>query len=139
MQDAQGCRPEANATQPSARSRGVIPANQAKELVRYRLDGGVLCLGERTVGLDTSTRGWLRRYAPTLWGAGTLTGSLDSVRRRAFLALVGAISRVGETEWLTPLEAMLRAEDRMLQLQIASELGISVPRTVVTSDGSLTR
>ena len=105
----------------------------------YRLDGVTLQLGDRTVVLDSGTRGWLRRYAPTLWGAGTLTGSLDSVRRRAFLALVGAISRVGTTHWLTPLEAMLRAEDRLLQLHVASELGIDVPRSVVTSDGELAR
>lgn len=107
--------------------------------VTYRLDGLRLRIGERTVVLDAGTSGWLRRYAPTLWGAGTVTGGLDSIRRRAFLALVGAISRVGSTRWLTPLEAMLRAEDRLLQLHVAEELGIRVPRTVVTSDGELAR
>lgn len=105
----------------------------------YHLEGANLSLDGRTISLDDGTRGWLRRYAPTLWGAGTVTGSLDSIRRRAFLALVGSISRVGSPRWLTSVEAMLRAEDRLLQLHVAAELGVPVPRTVVTSDGEQAR
>lgn len=83
---------------------------------------------------DQNTHGWLRRYAPSMWGAGTVTGSLDAVTKRAFLALVGAITRIGAVQWLTPLDAMLNAEDRIVQLEAARQLGYRIPETVVTSD-----
>ncbi len=65
---------------------------------------------------------------------GTVAGSLEGVTSRAFLGLVGSISRLGAVEWLTPLDAMLRAEDRLLQLQVVTETGARIPETVVTSD-----
>lgn len=99
--------------------------------------GETLAVGPESIGLGPRTRGWLRRSAPTLWGAGVVTGSLESVRRRAFLSLVGSISRAGHRHWLTALDAMLRAEDRLLQLEIASGLGHGVPRTIVTSSGDV--
>jgi hypothetical protein len=105
----------------------------------YRLETNELTVGPDTVRLGSGTRGWLRRTAPTLWGAGTVSGSLDSVQYRAFLTLVGSISRLGSTSWLTSLEAMLRAEDRLLQLDVVDGLGYRVPRTVVTSSGEVAR
>jgi len=83
---------------------------------------------------DPFGTGWLRRYAPSGWGTGTIAGSLEAVSRRAFLALVGAITRLGNRRWLTPLDAMLKAEDRLVQLDVARALGIRVPQTIVTSD-----
>jgi hypothetical protein len=83
---------------------------------------------------DGLSSGWLRRYAPTVWGAGTVAGSLEAVTKRSFLALVGAITRVGARRWLTPLDAMLRSEDRLAQLEAARRLGIRVPKTIVTSE-----
>lgn len=82
----------------------------------------------------TSGRGWLRRYAPAMWGAGSVVGSLAAVEQRAFLGLVGSISRLGDVTWLTALESMLAAEDRLLQLQQAARAGARVPCWVVTSD-----
>ena len=79
-------------------------------------------------------RGWLRRYAPNMWMEGTAAGSLEGVTSRAFLGLVGSISRLGAVEWLTPLDSMLRAEDRLLQLQVVAQTGSRVPETIVTSD-----
>jgi len=96
-------------------------------LDRLRHDGG-------EVDLNVARPGWLRRYAPSSWGIGTVSGSLESVTKRAFLTLVGAISRLGRTNWLTQLDALLAAEDRLLQLQSARALNIRVPETVVTSD-----
>lgn len=78
-------------------------------------------------------RGWLRRYAPSGWGTGIVAGSLDAAIHRAFLTLVGSIARKSGCDWLTPIDCMLRAEDRLVQLDMASSLGILVPRTVVTS------
>jgi hypothetical protein len=78
--------------------------------------------------------GWLRRYAPTAWGQGSVIGDLDAVTKRAFMALVGTISRLGQRQWLTPLDRMLAAEDRLVQLEAARHLNLEVPATIVTSD-----
>ena len=78
-------------------------------------------------------RGWLRRYAPSGWGMGIVAGSLDAATHRSFLTLVGSIARKSSCDWLTPIDNMLRAEDRLVQLDVAARLGILAPRTVVTS------
>lgn len=97
------------------------------------VEGDRLTFGDRTIDMTAPTSGWLRRSSPTLWGAGIVTGSLESVRHRAFLTLVGSITRIGDTDWLTTVDAMLRAEDRLTQLETARRLGHRTPRTVVTS------
>ena len=78
-------------------------------------------------------RGWLRRYAPSGWGMGIVAGSLDAATHRSFLTLVGSIARKSSCDWLTPIDNMLVAEDRLVQLDVAARLGILAPRTVVTS------
>lgn len=83
--------------------------------------------------INRGGKGWLRRYAPSGWGMGTISGSLEAAIHRGFLTLIGSISRLGNREWLTRIDEMLRAEDRLVQLETAASLGISVPRTLITS------
>ena len=78
-------------------------------------------------------RGWLRRYAPSGWGTGIAAGSLESAIHRSFLALVGSISRCGVRDWLTRIDEMLKAEDRVFQLELAASLDIRVPQTLIAS------
>ena len=92
-----------------------------------------LRIGDISVTRSEPGRGWLRRYAPAQWGLGIESGSLAAAVHRAFLTLVGAIARMETLEWLTDIEAMLRAEDRLHQLTTAGAIGIAVPRTVVAS------
>ncbi len=105
----------------------------------YSWAAGMLTVDGLAVRTDGSGRGWLRRYAPSLWGAGSVIGSLESVRKRAFLSLVGSVSRVGARSWLTALPDMLQAEDRLLQLDTVARCGHRVPRTVVTSNVDVAR
>jgi hypothetical protein len=104
-----------------------------------RRDGFILSMSSfETKGNRVSTaeggRGWLRRYAPSGWGVGIPAGSLDAAVHRAFLTLVGSVSRTGNRSWLTRIDEMLRAEDRLVQLEVASSIGVSVPRTLIASD-----
>ncbi len=92
-----------------------------------------LTLNDLQMDADESHRGWLRRYAPSGWGTGIVAGSLDAAIHRSFLTLVGSIARSSCCDWLTPIDSMLRAEDRLVQLDVAAGLGILVPRTIVTS------
>ena len=69
-------------------------------------------VGGTTVSRIAPGRGWLRRYAAAQWGLGIQSGTLDAAVHRAFLTLVGAITRMDNWEWLTDVGAMLGAEDR---------------------------
>jgi len=89
---------------------------------------------DEVLGLTDATRGWLRRYAPTEWGAGLVAGSEEALSRRSYLSLVGSFARISACVWLTPLDRLLAAEDKLLQLRVAKDLGISIPDTIVTSD-----
>ena len=103
--------------------------------------GYSLTLDQLTVEADETSlvggRGWLRRYAPTAWGLGSIAGSLDSAARRSYLYLVGSITRLGARQWLTSLSPLLAAEDRLVQLEACRELGLPAPDTIVTSDGNV--
>lgn len=79
-------------------------------------------------------RGWLRRYAPDSWGVGSVIGSLEAVTNQANMKLLASFARLSTDAWLTPLDALLSAEDRVHQLAIARSLGIRVPHTIVASD-----
>ena len=108
------------------------------------LQDGEFTLSERGLTLNGvhvdaagAHRGWLRRYAPSGWGMGIVAGSLDAATHRSFLTLVGSIARKSSCDWLTPIDNMLRAEDRLVQLDVAARLGILAPRTVVTSSAEI--
>lgn len=100
----------------------------------YSVTADLLTVDGVTLNLYNAGAGWLRRYAPTLWGAGTVAGGLESARKRAFLSLVGSLSRTGDRQWLTTLDAMLAAEDRIHQLHVVAGLGHRVPQSIVTSE-----
>jgi hypothetical protein len=99
----------------------------------FTLTAKYLETGGTRLSTQSGGTGWLRRYAPARWGAGVVSGSLDSAIHRAFLTLVGCVSRSGNRRWLTRIDEMLRAEDRIVQLEVATSLGISVPRTLIAS------
>lgn len=101
--------------------------------------GDRLTVGGSTLSLREPSRGWLRRSAPSVWGAGLVTGSLDAVKHRAFLTLVGSLSRLCSVSWVTPIDAMIRGEDRLAQLEAVAEAGHRTPRTVVTSSADVAR
>ena len=79
-------------------------------------------------------RGWLRRVAPRQWGTENRVGSVADVSFRARVQLIAAIARHGNREWVTDIDALQAAEDRIYQLAVACQLGIATPPTIVTSD-----
>ena len=79
-------------------------------------------------------RAWLRRAALNRWSSGDLVGSVADVSFRARVRLIAAIARCSNREWVTDIDALQAAEDRIHQLAVARRLGISTPPTVVSSD-----
>ncbi len=79
-------------------------------------------------------RAWLRRAAPNRWGSGDRVGSVADVSFRARVRLIAAIARHGNRQWVTTIDALQAAEDRIHQLAAACRLGIATPPTIVSSD-----
>ena len=79
-------------------------------------------------------RAWLRRAAPNQWSSGDLVGSVADVSFRSRVRLIAAIARHGSREWVTRIDALQAAEDRIYQLATARRLGIATPPTIVSSD-----
>ena len=48
--------------------------------------------------------------------------------------LIAAIARHGNREWVTGIDALQTAEDRIHQLAVANRIGIATPPTIVSSD-----
>lgn len=92
--------------------------------------------GEGAVELRVGQRGWLRRIAPDSWYQGIVYGSREAAERGAWLALLSAIVRTTQVQWLSDPAAASIAENKLVQYKTASSLGLSVPGTVVASDVS---
>ncbi|WP_419921982.1 ATP-grasp domain-containing protein [Candidatus Poriferisodalis sp.] len=115
--------------------RGVEPVVfDAESLPRigYSFSPNELMIGG--VRITDASRGWLRRVASSRWTTGDLVGSVADVSLRARVRLVAAIARQGKRRWLTGIDALQAAEDRIHQLAAASNLGIATPSTLVSSD-----
>ena len=80
------------------------------------------------------SRAWLRRVAPNRWTTGHRVGSVEDVSFRARVRLVASVARHPSLEWLTSIDNLQAAEDRVHQLSVASRLGITTPQTVVSAD-----
>ena len=98
----------------------------------YSLSPDKLVIGGKAIGMES--RGWLRRVAPNRWTTGELVGSVADVSFRTRVRLVAAIARHGNRKWLTGIDKLQAAEDRVRQLAVASQIGVVTPPTMVSAD-----
>lgn len=113
----------------------------ALERSRYVLDGAELVLfvdgsKQHRVRLDSSLRGWIRRLAPPRWRTPVTSGSEAWAVRAAWTSLLIAIAAEPTVSWLTPLDRLFFAENKLLQMRAARQAGISVPATAVAASAS---
>ena len=101
-------------------------------LIGYSVSPDALLIGGTEV--TAGSRGWLRRVAPRRWTTGELVGSVADVSLRARVSLVASFTRFETCEWMTRIDALQAAEDRLNQLAVARRIGIATPRTVVSDD-----
>lgn len=85
------------------------------------------------VRLDGRLRGWIRRLAPPRWRTPVTSGSEAWAIRSAWTSLLIAIASDPSVSWLTPLDRLFFAENKLLQARAADRLGIPVPATAVAA------
>ena len=100
--------------------------------VGYWVSQDELVIADTPIG--HGVRAWLRRVAPNRWTTGHRVGSVEDVSFRARVRLVASIARHPNLEWLTSVDNLQAAEDRIHQLSVASRLGIATPKTIVSGD-----
>ncbi|MGI5271024.1 ATP-grasp domain-containing protein [Nonomuraea sp. CA-218870] len=91
------------------------------------------------VSPQTGTRGWIRRLAPAAWQRGMVVESLEAAEKTAWLSLLTAVLRTCGVEWLTGIDALVAAENKLVQHATAVRLGVPTPATLVTNDPSAVR
>lgn len=83
---------------------------------------------------ETKARGWIRRLAPAGWDSAVVLGSQHAARLAARLSLLSAILRDLAVEWLTPIDRLTAAENKMIQYRAAKRLSIRFPATLIAKD-----
>jgi hypothetical protein len=79
-------------------------------------------------------RGWIRRLAPAGWNRGTTLGSHEAAVMAARMALIAAIIRDPRIDWLTPVDNLYAAENKIVQYRAAEAAEIRIPKTLVCAE-----
>lgn len=58
----------------------------------------------------------------------------DFIRREAEAALYGVFGALSDAFWITHPDVLKAADNKVLMLQVAQQLGMNIPRTLVTND-----
>ncbi|NQD42287.1 ATP-grasp domain-containing protein [Glutamicibacter halophytocola] len=86
-----------------------------------------------TISPDSDIRGWIRRIAPADWMMGVSGESQIAAIKASWLTLLTAIIRTTGVHWLSNIDEIVRAENKLVVDACARELAIPMPRTVVSN------
>jgi len=105
---------------------------------RYSLFGSRLDFGDESgVKLlwtpDTPVRGWVRRVAPEDWFVGVKGESREAAVQTSWIGLITELLRAVRVEWLSHIDAIVPAENKLRLVEIAQRVGVSTPKTVVSN------
>lgn len=93
----------------------------------------VTAIGELSLGEVRAV--WLRRRIYELFGLGPPHDDVGAyVRRESDAMFAGAMSFLGDAFWISPPASLHAADSKIAQLRVARDLGLTVPRTIVTND-----
>ncbi|MEH0827297.1 MULTISPECIES: ATP-grasp domain-containing protein [unclassified Micromonospora] len=81
-------------------------------------------------------RGWARRLAPAGWDHGVTLGSHAAAILSSRLALLAAILRDPNLTWLTSVDALFAAENKLVQYRAALAAALRVPPTLVSGSAN---
>jgi hypothetical protein len=85
---------------------------------------------------DLRVLGWIRRLAPAGWDQGVELGSHRSAVLAARLTLLAAVLRDPGLAWLTTVDDLFAAENKIVQYRAAIGAGIRVPAFAVSGDAA---
>ncbi len=90
-------------------------------------------VGPQSVDLSQVSAIWCRRLWPGTLPPGLPAEVEAQCARTARTFYFETLSRLEEARWLNPIEAGRRAESKLLQLDLAGQVGLRVPPTLVTN------
>lgn len=113
-----------------------LDATRQAEVVR-RLDLHRTVLTDMAGGMvevsgDSPGRGWIRRLAPAGWDQGVMLGGHAAAVLSSRLTLLAAILRDPSVSWVTSVDDLFPAENKLVQYRAALTAGVRVPRTLIT-------
>ena len=76
-------------------------------------------------------RGWIRRLAPPGWMLGTEAHTRHAYQQAAWLSMLVSFIRTGSVDWLTGLDQLLIAENKLLLHRAARAVGAACPETAL--------
>ena len=89
--------------------------------------------GSRVISGNEVKSVWYRRHVTPNLPAGLDPGVRDFCEREARAFLDGALATLPTPHWMSPREAITRAERKPFQLHLAAQLGFSLPSTLMTN------
>ena len=121
----------------------VLDADSLPEVLLYADDEHTVVrdLAGIPVVIDRAsrTRGWIRRLSPPEWDHGSVIGSLGAAALATQLAALAVVLRDSSIEWLTPVDAQLSSENKLLQARCARDEGIPIPKTFIGGSANFLR
>ena len=103
-----------------------------------RWHGAIRTDDGRTVRFEEVSSVWFRRPTAFRPPAGMAPEQAAFVRQEARLA-IGGLLRACDCVWVNHPERIVSADYKPVQLALAAELGLAVPRTLITSDPEAAR
>lgn len=91
------------------------------------------------LGVGVGVHGWFRRLAPAGWDHDIRLGSRQAAILASRLTLLAAVVRDPAIEWLTSVDDLFAAENKIVQYRAAAAAGARVPEFVVTGDRNVLR
>lgn len=103
-----------------------------------RLGNDGLChrleYGKKSVGTDEVQAVWMRRIWQPQLSKELAPQFQESCARESLAALHGFLDNLSEVRWMDDLQRIYEAENKLRQLRFAKEVGLHIPRTLVTND-----
>jgi hypothetical protein len=111
--------------------------------ITYEYDGpsvtGEIRFGTKRLKLEQITAVYCRRLGRPSPNAAIEDDGAREFAQSEFRALIEGLSRVITVPWVNHPVAVHRAESKILQLLAAKRCNLSIPRTIITSDGTRAR
>ncbi len=89
------------------------------------------------LGDTHATQGWVRRLTPPDWLDNVHGESAEAAAKASWLTVLGALLRVGSVRWLSKIDHIAAAENKLVMEAAAKKLELQTPRTIVTNDKTM--